>query len=505
MKKIFWLFLVFFLSFNFTFAHPLDISSSFINFKGNKIDVTTFFHSYEIEYLLNNSWVKVKNIWEYKKNENIIINYLKENISLNIPENNCTIENIVIIESEEYEILTKWFEVNYSFNCEKEITKWELEVNFFNNFELQTNRVTFYDLNAWETTPFEYKILTPQISIYQFDLNNKTPICVVDSDWDGLSDWDEKLYKTDPNNIDSDWDFYTDAEEVNAWWYPADNNISPGQTFRETMPEYLKENAWKSIKTKKDCDKENEIFTSNNKSTWLLQSWFANEYFSKTIEKISNYLNGIWNYNFIYIFLIVVFLWFIHAAWPGHSKSLLISYILDKNKSFFDWFLFIVIFSITHLIDIVLLFLVVKFFFSMTNASNYMLYIQRFSIVILLLFSIYFIYKSFKNLKIESKETLFDKWVKWNILLWFVSWLVPCTFGWSIFLLLFSLWKIWLILPLIWALGLGIFIFLFSLLIIVYFFRKKAFERVDILSKYSQVISSSLIFVLSIYLMTQIF
>jgi hypothetical protein len=47
---------------------------------------------------------------------------------------------------------------------------------------LQTNRITLFDFNSGATTPFDYKVLTPQISSYNFDLNNKIPICVVDSD-----------------------------------------------------------------------------------------------------------------------------------------------------------------------------------------------------------------------------------------------------------------------------------------------------------------------------------
>lgn len=500
MKKFFIsLFLIFFFS-KITFAHPLDISSSFLNFKWNKLEITTFFHSYEIEYLLNNSWVVVKNILDYYNNEDIIKNYLKNNISLTNAWKSCEIKDIVISKKEEYEVLTKWLETNYFFSCEDKIESGTIKIDFFNNFELQTNKITLYDFNWNETTPFDYKVLTPQISSYNFDLNNKIPICVADSDWDWLSDADEKLYKTNPNKIDSDNDFYTDYEEVTNGWYPLDRNISPWQEIRNSMPEYLKENAKNNIKTFETCEKENQMFTSNNKSTGLLQSWFANEYFSQVIEKISKYFNWIDNHSFIYIFFIVIFLGFIHAAWPGHSKTLLVSYIIDKNKTYFDWLIFITIFSITHLIDIVLLFLIVKVFFSLTDASNYMLYIQRFSIIILMFFSLFLIFRAFKNLKKEKKESIFDSWIKWNVLLWIISGLVPCTFGWSIFLLLFSLGKFSFILPLILALWFWIFLFLFLVLNLVYFIRKRAFEKMDIFSKYSAIISSVLIFLASLYL-----
>jgi hypothetical protein len=41
-----------------------------------------------------------------------------------------------------------------------------------------------------------------------------------DSDNDGLKDWEEDLYKTDPNNPDTDGDGYLDGEEINSGHNP---------------------------------------------------------------------------------------------------------------------------------------------------------------------------------------------------------------------------------------------------------------------------------------------
>lgn len=41
-----------------------------------------------------------------------------------------------------------------------------------------------------------------------------------DSDNDGLKDWEEELYKTDPYNSDTDFDGYLDAEEINSGHNP---------------------------------------------------------------------------------------------------------------------------------------------------------------------------------------------------------------------------------------------------------------------------------------------
>lgn len=50
---------------------------------------------------------------------------------------------------------------------------------------------------------------------------------LADSDSDGLSDEDEVLYNTNPNNKDSDEDGYTDMIEIQSSWNPLTKELSP--------------------------------------------------------------------------------------------------------------------------------------------------------------------------------------------------------------------------------------------------------------------------------------
>lgn len=50
-----------------------------------------------------------------------------------------------------------------------------------------------------------------------------------DHDYDGLADWEEELYGTDPNNPDTDGDGYLDGEEVASGYNPAKK--APGDKF----------------------------------------------------------------------------------------------------------------------------------------------------------------------------------------------------------------------------------------------------------------------------------
>jgi len=54
----------------------------------------------------------------------------------------------------------------------------------------------------------------------------------VDSDNDGLPDWQEKIYKTDPNNPDTDGDGYLDGEEVASGYDPTKK--APGDALAGT-------------------------------------------------------------------------------------------------------------------------------------------------------------------------------------------------------------------------------------------------------------------------------
>lgn len=485
-----------------TLAHPLDISSSFLSFNQNYLNITTYFHSYEIEYLLAKNNIHPKSVYEYYNYKDIIQKYINQTIKLKSNNTYCPLSSIEILDLEEYQILSRWLEINYHFKCDEDIKKGQIEIYFFDNFPLQTNQITVYNLNDSKVSkaPIWLSVLNSNLKIYTFDLSKNFKKCVIDSDWDWLSDEEESIYKTNPNKIDSDWDFYTDYEEIYWSFNPLDNNFWPNQEPRKEIPKYILENIKNQIKTQKDCDglAQSHINIANN---WLLTSWFTNDYFIKTLENIWKYVKNKSNDSLIYILLAVVFLGFIHAMWPGHSKSLLISYILDKNKNFFDWLVFITIFSITHLIDIVILFWVTKIFLNFYDISNYMLYIQRVSVIILSFFSLYLIYKSIK----QKNEQYKSYNIKQTFLLWFISGLVPCTFGWSIFLLLFSLWSFQLILPMIFSLWIWIFLCLFFVMIMTFILRKKVFEKINLFSKYSSIFSSVVLFILSLYLITVIF
>lgn len=510
MKKFILILFSFFFLLSPVFAHPLDISSSFFSFNKNYLNTTTYFHSYEIEYLLSKKWIQIKSVYEYYDHEKEIKDYITHSIQLKSWKEYCKIEQIEMLKMEEYQILSKWVEISYRFRCSQDIKSGQIEVYFFDNFPLQTNQITLYnwnDINS-SSVPIDSSVLNSNIKIYSFDLSKDFKKCIVDTDGDSISDEEELIYKTDVNNIDTDNDLFTDYEEIFNSWIPLDRHMWPNQQARWEIPKYILENISKNKKTVLDCEKENAILSKNNNiiNNWILTNSFWNKYFTNTLENIGKYVKNKSDDSLLYILLIVVWLWFIHAMWPGHSKSLLISYILDKNKSFFDGLLYITIFTVTHLIDIVVLFLITKVFFNFYDISNYMLYIQRISLFILLILSLYLIFKWFKSIKSTTNNELCNKkGIKGTFILWFVSGLAPCTFWWSIFLLLFSMGSFWLIIPMIGALWLWIFLCLLVVMVGTFILRKKVFEKINMFSNYSSLVSSIILFFLSMYLLFIVF
>lgn len=493
-KKILLFFLFFSFSWNI-FAHPIDISKSIIWIKENKMNVTTYFHSFEIDYLLKTNDVKVESVADYFLHPNIIEDYIKKTVFLENDNKICQLEEFTFYEDEIYEVLTEWLKVTYKISCSKDISNFKLSINYFNNFPLQTNRVKMYDLNDWVKSIL-YKVLTPKISDIEVEnLSTFEPRKVIDSDCDWMWNEDEKIYKTNPYKVDTDWDNYTDFQEITWWWNPLDKELWPGQYLKEELDKVQCKKEQLEINNDPQVQKDNKEDYSS-----LDSNGYWNDFLKDILKYINSYITKN-EWSIIYIFLLIYILWIIHAAWPWHSKSLLVAYTLQKDTWYKKGLLYSVIFSVTHILDILLLFFITTLIFNYVDVSKYSYYIQVVSIIILFIFSIYLVYKAFKkNKKKKAKE----KTAKKTLLIAFLAWLAPCSFAWSIYFLLLSLWKLSLILPLIAALWLWIATMLAIIVVITVFLKEKTLNKTKIFSEYSTKISAIIILMIAIFLLIKI-
>jgi len=130
-------------------AHPLDISVSTGSISGSSISVTTYFHSYEIEYLLRqNDKPLIDGVADYFVHEDIIADYIENNSSLTNNGVSCQISQIEVLKDEIYIILSDGLGVSYRFDCAEDIKDIQLKLGYFIEFPLQTNRITLYHLTG---------------------------------------------------------------------------------------------------------------------------------------------------------------------------------------------------------------------------------------------------------------------------------------------------------------------------------------------------------------------
>lgn len=470
------------------YAHPLDISISTASIRWNNVNITTYLHTFEVDYLLKNNWITVWWVNDYYENSDIITNYINRTAILKNNWDICELSNIKLIDNEPYEILSDWLWVKYQFTCKANIEKLYLKLGFFTEFPLQTNRITLFDLNKWIkwAKAIWYKVLTSKIDNLEIDLNNLNTTSI-DSDNDWLSDEEEKIYNTDPNKIDTDWDNYTDKEEIDYGFDPINKELVPWQEYREEI----------SVKVSKNKIDNLTILDWEIKSQNLGDYWYWNDYLKSTMKYINDYFSKN-EWNILYIFLIIFILGVLHAIWPWHWKSLLISYTIEEDNWYKKGLLFSLIFSITHIVDIVVLFIITKVIIHFVDPSKYSYYIQIISWIILLLLSIYLIYKALYIKKSCSKK-------KTNtVFIAFIAWLAPCSFAWSIFILLFSIGKTTWIIPLIFALWLWIFTTLSVIVIISIFLKNRIYSKITKIAKYSSLLSAIIILIISLFILSKI-
>lgn len=167
---------------------------------------------------------------DYYEKQDFIFDYLRATVKLSNNGNSCEIGGFSAREMSVDEIFSDGFPVSYSFSCADPVKKADVSIRIFEEIPLQTNRLTIMN-GAGDT--MAYKVLTPVLPDFSYDFDSGTPAKGIDSDNDGLSDEEERAYRTDPNDSDTDDDFYTDGEEVMWGWNPLSKDLSPGQKYRE--------------------------------------------------------------------------------------------------------------------------------------------------------------------------------------------------------------------------------------------------------------------------------
>jgi ABC-type nickel/cobalt efflux system permease component RcnA len=233
-------------------------------------------------------------------------------------------------------------------------------------------------------------------------------------------------------------------------------------------------------------------------------------------DKVNKYFNDLIksdnSWTIPLIFLTIYLMGALHSLEGGHNKIILGSLIIDKKIDFKQSILFTIIFTLTHMSDIILLSIGLLFLNKYVDLYRLLPDITIFSIVALIGIASFSLIKELKHI-LEHKfghnhehdhEHSHDELPKKDIkignslLLAFISGLAPCLTGWSIFMLLFSTERVNLILPGMLFFGLGVFTVLMIFTTILHRSKTVILGKIGWISEYSSLISFTLVLISAI-------
>ncbi len=226
--------------------------------------------------------------------------------------------------------------------------------------------------------------------------------------------------------------------------------------------------------------------------------FFKTERLNQYLQKVKVLFAADDFFSKLIIFLLAFVLGLLHALEPGHGKAILVSYLLDRNKTLKDALSFNLYMTATHLLDVILLGIAFKIFLLMSDVSRYIGIIQKFAVYSLLLISFYMLVR---NLFFRREST--EKKHKGKVLA-VIAGLAPCTIGWGIMVALITLDKFAWIMPVIFFFGLGLFSSMMILSFIVLRLKSDIFARSKHFLRYAPALSSGLLFCIALFLLSNL-
>ena len=485
------------------YAHPLDVSNTTLTIYDTTIEWVTYIHPVELDRILVSSGgmePTAITLESYYSLTWVLTRYLAETLQVINQDQLCTMWNF---EFREWlmidEVYSGWFPISYRFNCSSHIDTPIIKITFLTEVPLQTNRLYIYQTFSGVLQRSAYKVLNAKKDSHTLSLSIENSLKIKDTDADSLSDEDEILYGTDPNNRDTDGDGYSDGVEIQSSWNPLSKELSPGQRVYSveediSIQKNKQETNW--IKNWTDLSQDNSVW--------------GGEMFRNVLRDIRLYTESSTEWKKLWILLFSIWvLWFFHALGPGHSKWVLISQIIDESMSYSKSILYCGIYTLIHLLDIIVVVVLTKIFFSFLDPSVYLSVIWRVSAILVVWIGVYIGYyaiRKYRKKYNQDKEALENMMQKKNYMLMaIITGLAPCAFGWSIFLMLLAIGKMSLVPPLLLSLWAGIFICLSLIASITWFMKDRIYSFSPKISLLSPIISSFCIICIGIGLLIKNF
>ena len=290
------------------------------------------------------------------------------------------------------------------------------------------------------------------------------------------------------------------------------------------------------LNTQSDQSSDNEKSNSSQMSENLGTGPKVNSFLATLADAIFLRANSAKDQPLPILMLFVFLLGLLHTLEAGHSKAVLTSNLLNNKISFKRSLLYVFVFTATHLGDIIfigILFLVLNNFYNIFSRLGL---IEQFAGFTLLLLSAYMLVKNiidyiklrlkrqnkFVHIDADAHDNLHhdhahDKLhhdhshsnmeqilsnrpisIRDQIAIGILTGIAPCIFGWSIFMLVISTGNLWILFPVIFSFGAGIFIALTLVAFFVTKLRSITIGKITFLADISPIISALFLLIYSI-------
>jgi ABC-type nickel/cobalt efflux system permease component RcnA len=472
------------------YAHAIDTSNLYIYYSKelddaqiapNKLSAYLYMNFYQAGALVQNATgsdalLDMEELVNSQYDE-IYRAHIKENLSITNNGELCDLSFVNLEQNLGDYPLDLGKRIVMNFNCKEDISQLKISNKlFFEDFYYETNYVDFYK---------------GQNIIEQIEANRTYPEYTL--------------------NLDADGNIKAERPED---FVSTNGNVSPLDSS------YMDQN----FDPSKDSGEADSNLTFNN---YLLKF----KAFYENLRKIGN----IGEMNPLYLMGILFLLGFLHTLEAGHSKVVLSSAMVHKNMSIKGGIMYAIVFTVTHIGDIVILGLALLIVNSYKDIYNSFSQLEKFAGYALLFVGAYLFLKSasdyiqIKFLKKEVSHTHthgghshshehshehaigesehshshdFDphKSFKDQLIVGFLSGLAPCVFGWSILMVIVSAKKLWLLVPAILSFSLGIFSALVLVVLVIGKFKKSLFNKVNWITEISPMISALILIVYAIYI-----
>jgi len=513
-------------------AHPLDISLTTLQVSASGFIGTTYIHPYEISLLLDSRGLAMDEV-AVPELRRIVLSYFDEHFSVYGKGGMVNKHGLYADAEELYQVLARGLYLNYLLPIEEDQYPVSFEVDLFVEFfNTQTNKLILLDASGQPLPGSREVFLTARRTGWSFDPSQPDFSSEYDdwsdTDGDGMSDRLESLYGLDPANSDTDGDGYSDFIEFSFGWDPFDAEPSEGQSQEavsrgaggydapqpvpaadsegEQKPRRVEEAEGAASDSRPEAGETGNLIEANKirdrriARSKLLERVLAK--LSRTVE------TGFTFGSMVSVLFSIFLLGFLHASMPGHGKGILLSFLAQEKRKFIHALRFIVTFTVTHLVDVIILSFGLKILSSAYQSARVSQILKFVGGAGLLLVAVFLVVQGIRDIAgnkapgVRRQEPVKAGKSGGALVLGFLTGLAPCPFGWAILMILLSLGRPDLIPPVIIVFGLGIFSFLLLLTLGIMFFRAVVMDLFSKFSRYSRLVSGTLLLVFSVLFFT---